>query len=401
VHRLDRVRRTVALAFASVTLAAVSLVAVGSPLTSGAGGVAPALTVTPPSLTFGDVTLGDFAPLPFTMTNTNPTTSDTVTGYVHSGPDANDFLAVPSSNCQTDASGNVVLAAGASCTVDVGFFPGALGTRSDTLTLADSLASGASVAVSGTGTIGYYQVSAQGAIGYAGDAQFYGDASTTTLNHPIVGMAQTGDGGGYWLVASDGGIFNYGTSAQFYGSAGGLTLNKPIVGMAPHFGPTSTDGYWLVASDGGIFAYGDAQFYGSTGGTVLNKPIVGMAPSPTGKGYWLVASDGGVFAYGDAQFYGSTGALNLAQPIVGMAAMPDGHGYWFSAGDGGLFDYGSAPFYGSGAGLGLGQVVGMATDGAPTLQAFTNTPAVRSGVTQHWAAHGTEPLPGLRYAGRH
>ena len=30
------------------------------------------------------------------------------------------------------------------------------------------------------------------------------------LNAPIVGMAATADGGGYWLVASDGGIFNFG-----------------------------------------------------------------------------------------------------------------------------------------------------------------------------------------------
>ncbi len=52
-------------------------------------------------------------------------------------------------------------------------------------------------------------------------------------------------------------------------------------------------GYWLVASDGGIFSYGDAQFYGSMGGQPLNKPIVGMAATPNGNGYYLVASDGG------------------------------------------------------------------------------------------------------------
>ena len=27
------------------------------------------------------------------------------------------------------------------------------------------------------------------------------------LNQPVVGMAATKDGGGYWLVAADGGIF--------------------------------------------------------------------------------------------------------------------------------------------------------------------------------------------------
>ena len=39
------------------------------------------------------------------------------------------------------------------------------------------------------------------------------------------------DGGGYWLVASDGGIFNFG-DAKFYGSTGAIHLNQPVVGMA-------------------------------------------------------------------------------------------------------------------------------------------------------------------------
>ncbi len=65
-------------------------------------------------------------------------------------------------------------------------------------------------------------------------------------------------------------------------------------------------GYWLVASDGGIFAFGNANYWGSTGGQQLNAPIVGMAVAPGGFGYWLVASDGGIFTFGNAQFYGST-----------------------------------------------------------------------------------------------
>jgi hypothetical protein len=39
-----------------------------------------------------------------------------------------------------------------------------------------------------------------------------------------------------------------------------MALNKPIVGMAA---TPDGMGYWLVASDGGIFAYGDAGFFGS------------------------------------------------------------------------------------------------------------------------------------------
>jgi len=82
-------------------------------------------------------------------------------------------------------------------------------------------------------------------------------------------------------------------------------------------------GYWLVASDGGLFSYGDAGFYGSAGAIHLNKPIVGMAATPDGGGYWLVASDGGLFSYGDAGFYGSHGSATLNAPIVGIAAALD------------------------------------------------------------------------------
>jgi hypothetical protein len=67
---------------------------------------------------------------------------------------------------------------------------------------------GVSVNLSGNGTTGYYQVDAQGNIAYAGDAGYYGDAGSMSLNKPIVGMVATGDDGGYWLTASDGGIFN-------------------------------------------------------------------------------------------------------------------------------------------------------------------------------------------------
>ncbi len=107
----------------------------------------------------------------------------------------------------------------------------------------------------------------------------------------------------------------------------GIHLNQPIVGMAA---TPDGGGYWLVASDGGIFTFGDAGFFGSTGALRLNQPIVGMAATPDGGGYWLVASDGGIFTFGDAGFFGSTGAIHLNQPIVGMAATPTGTatGWW-------------------------------------------------------------------------
>ncbi|HEY1734958.1 MAG TPA: Ig-like domain-containing protein, partial [Acidimicrobiales bacterium] len=205
---------------------------------------------------------------------------------------------------------------------------------------------------------GYWIVRSDGAVSALGDAVDYGSLVGVPLNKPIVGMAATPDGGGYWLVASDGGIFSFG-SATFFGSTGGVSLNKPIVGMAA---TPDGGGYWLVASDGGIFAYGDAQFYGSSGSVRLNSPVVGMAAGPGGNGYWLVAADGGIFAYGSAQFFGSAGSLHLNKPVVGMAASPHADGYWLVASDGGIFTYGNTLFYGSTGGIQLNKpIVGMSS----------------------------------------
>jgi hypothetical protein len=207
---------------------------------------------------------------------------------------------------------------------------------------------------------GYWEVASDGGIFSFGDAGFHGSMGGTPLNEPIVGMARTTDGGGYWEVASDGGIFSFG-DAPFFGSTGGLHLDAPIVGMDP---TPDGGGYWLVASDGGVFSYGDAAFFGSVGGRPLDAPIVGLATAAGGAGYWEVASDGGIFAFGGAAFFGSEGGRPLDAPIVGLAAAPGGAGYWEVAEDGGIFSFGRAPFFGSPGGVPLSKpVVGMT--GAP------------------------------------
>jgi hypothetical protein len=202
----------------------------------------------------------------------------------------------------------------------------------------------------------YDLASAAGGVSNFGGAGYYGQLDTS-LAAPIVGMATTPDGRGYWLVASDGGVFAFG-DARFRGSTGGEHLNAPIVGMAS---TPDGRGYWLVASDGGIFAFGDARFRGSTGSEHLNAPVVGMAATADGFGYWLVASDGGVFVFGDAHFRGSTGSERLNAPVVGMAARADAGGYWLVASDGGVFAFGDAHSAGSAAGqFGAASAVGIA-----------------------------------------
>ncbi|HEY5383955.1 MAG TPA: hypothetical protein VIJ56_01880, partial [Acidimicrobiales bacterium] len=137
-----------------------------------------------------------------------------------------------------------------------------------------------------------------------------GDVPSTNQVTPILAGLTYGFGptNSYWVVTATASVHPFG-SAKTFGSL--ASLNKPIVGMATTLNGL---GYWLVASDGGVFSYGNAAFLGSRGGQPLNKPIVGMAATPDGGGYWLVASDGGIFSYGDAAFFGSRGGQVLNKP---------------------------------------------------------------------------------------
>ena len=203
-----------------------------------------------------------------------------------------------------------------------------------------------------------FAVEVAGGGGFSGSAtlSITVSASPATLNRATVGMAATPDGSGYWIADAAGEVRTEG-GAGFYGSMAGQALNAPIAHIVA---TPDGHGYWLVASDGGTFAFGDAPFYGSMAGHALNRPIVDIAPTPDGRGYWLVASDGGLFAFGDAAFDGSMGGTPLNAPVVGMAVDPVTGGYWLVASDGGIFAF-HAPFFGSTGSLRLNRPVnGMA-----------------------------------------
>jgi len=207
---------------------------------------------------------------------------------------------------------------------------------------------------------GYWLANAAGGVSEHGSATSYGSLAGRPLNAPITHIVGTPDGKGYWLVASDGGTFAFG-DAGYYGSMGGRHLNAPVVDIAP---TADGRGYWLVASDGGIFAFGDAAFRGSMGGVPLAKPVVGITPDGTTGGYWEVATDGGIFAFG-APYLGSTGSLALNRPVNGMAPTATDRGYLLVASDGGTFAFGDAAFHGSTGGLPLNApIVGLAADSA-------------------------------------
>ena len=195
---------------------------------------------------------------------------------------------------------------------------------------------------------GYWLVGSDGGIFTFGAAQFYGSTGSLHLQRPVVGITPTANRGGYWLVASDGGIFAFG-NAGYYGSIPGSglnpagsglprSLNAPIVGMVPS---NDGGGYFMVASDGGVFAFGDARFEGSCPGIGgCSGAAVAVVPDATGNGYWVVTSTGAVYTFGDAVNDGQPGPQS--SKITSAAATPNGGGYWILTAAGQVFPFGNA-----------------------------------------------------------
>ena len=211
------------------------------------------------------------------------------------------------------------------------------------------------------GSHGYWLVGSDGGIFTFGSAQFYGSTGALKLQRPVVGITPTSDLGGYWLVASDGGIFTFG-DAGFFGSIPGLgfapagtgaakELNAPIVGMVPS---SDGGGYFMVGSDGGVFAFGDAKFEGSCPGIGgCSGAAVTVMPDATGNGYWLVTATGHIYTFGNAAYYGAPGPQSV--PVTSAVRTADGKGYWILFSNGAIASYGDAGNFGSPIGAFGGQ----------------------------------------------
>lgn len=179
-----------------------------------------------------------------------------------------------------------------------------------------------------------------GVLGY-GSARFLGSPVGAGLAAPIVSMAATPEGNGYWLAAANGAVYCFG-DARCYGSpatTGGAP--DPVVGIAP---TPLGNGYWLATNHGAVYSFGAARYYGSLGGTDLhNIPVVAIASSANGKGYWLVQGGGEVKAYGDAP---RLGGMRGQPPVVGIAVTANGQGYWLACNDGQVDAFGDAAVLG-------------------------------------------------------
>ena len=99
-------------------------------------------------------------------------------------------------------------------------------------------------------------------------------------------------------------------------------------------------GYFMVASDGGVFAFGDARFAGSCPGIGgCSGAAVAVVPDASGNGYWLATQNGNVYAFGDAPFYGAPG--NQGSPVTSAVRTADGGGYWVLLADGAVYATGT------------------------------------------------------------
>jgi hypothetical protein len=192
---------------------------------------------------------------------------------------------------------------------------------------------------------GYFAVTDTGVVTTAGDAVFRGDLATlapAVRVSDIVAIAPTTDGGGYWLIGADGGEFAFG-NARYHGSLPGLGIHvDDVIGMVAS---SSGAGYLIVGADGGVFAFGATHFFGSLPGIgVRVDDIRAILPAAAGTGYILVGADGGAFSFGHGvPFHGSLPGEGVrVADVVGIALTPDDNGYWMAGANGAVYHFGDA-----------------------------------------------------------
>lgn len=212
----------------------------------------------------------------------------------------------------------------------------------------------------------YWLAARDGQVFAAGTARALG-GTTVPAADPVVGIAATSDGGGYWVVTASGTIRSFG-DALYRGDLPGIGVHvSDIVAIAP---TGDGRGYWLIGRDGGEFAFGDARYHGSLPGIGVHVfDVVGMVATSDGGGYWLVGTDGGVFAFGNAKYKGSLPGLGVhVSDVRAMIASPTRGGYILVGADGGTFVFGGGVHYlGSlpGRGIRVDDIAGLAlTPGA-------------------------------------
>ncbi|MGH9105210.1 MAG: hypothetical protein ACRDZX_05120, partial [Acidimicrobiales bacterium] len=177
---------------------------------------------------------------------------------------------------------------------------------------------------------------------------YYGSLPSLDMTElPIIEIVPTPDGGGYYMVGTDGGVYAFG-DARFEGSCatiggcGKLTVTGLLAGP-------NGDGYWLLLSNCTMIAFGaapktadpDCQVRAVASRAIAKEAVL----TPDGQGYWALLESGSVFAEGDAKAYGhwEASAVPVKKvPAVALLPTRDGHGAWLVFANGKVEDLGDA-----------------------------------------------------------
>ena len=221
------------------------------------------------------------------------------------------------------------------------------------------------VGIAGTPTgEGYWLLDARGAVAARGDARWQGDVAQLSLLGSATQVVATPSGQGYAIVSSAGPLYSFG-DAQVMGSS--HWDSPPSPAQAIVMTPTG-QGHWLFRRDGTAEEYGDAKFIGVATRTVMNlgkatfsftvlepgptKVVFNLSGttatitqdwSPDTEGYWMLGDDGAVYGFGSAAVAGDPGsAIDPPHRAVDLEPTPDGAGYWIIDDSGHVYAYGSA-----------------------------------------------------------
>ena len=176
---------------------------------------------------------------------------------------------------------------------------------------------------------GYWLVDSAGRVIPVGDAVDHGDVVRGPLpvesGSEAAARTRSADGGPGGANASGTDRSSGTTDGPVAGSP-----QDPVVGIAT---TRKGDGFWIVTSSGGVVPFGAAADLGSldealptdtsTGaqGAPAEHLAVAIAPTRTGHGYWIVCSDGTVAGLGDAANVGDV----TSDGVAILAAAPRLH----------------------------------------------------------------------------
>ncbi|MBO0865531.1 MAG: C40 family peptidase [Mycobacterium sp.] len=193
---------------------------------------------------------------------------------------------------------------------------------------------------------GYWTVTGRGVVRALGNARPLGEPGPNQLDAPVVAITATPDGTGYWLLTSKGKVLPFGTAAVLPRASSqkptkALGDASAAVGLAVT--PTGK-GYWIVHADGRVKAFGDAARHVKPvpGSPATGAPTVAIAATPDGLGYWTVASDGVVQAFGTARTFSPLPNQPTLGRVRALTSTPDGQGYWLLGAGGRVAAFGAA-----------------------------------------------------------